>query len=135
MRIEVEGEPVAKQRPRFTRQGGFVRTYTPKKTLDYEKAIAEEFLKQEDRSEYEGYVRIKCIFYMPMPKAFSKKKREKALKGDILPITKKDVDNLVKSVLDGLNGVAYKDDKQVVSLYAHKYYSDRPRTEVVIEYS
>lgn len=31
-----------------------------------------------------------------------------------------DVDNYVKSIMDGLNGVAYNDDGQVVNLKAYK---------------
>lgn len=31
-----------------------------------------------------------------------------------------DVDNYVKSIMDGLNGVAYLDDKQVLNIKAHK---------------
>ena len=33
-----------------------------------------------------------------------------------------DIDNLVKFVLDGVNGLVYKDDKQVVKLVAYKLY-------------
>ena len=31
-----------------------------------------------------------------------------------------DVDNYVKSIMDGLNGVAYLDDGQVMNIKAHK---------------
>lgn len=34
---------------------------------------------------------------------------------------KMDVDNVAKSVLDGLNGVAYEDDDQVVELLIRKH--------------
>jgi crossover junction endodeoxyribonuclease RusA len=42
-----------------------------------------------------------------------------------------DIDNLVKAVQDALNGVAYADDAQIVSLVAIKAFSSGdPRTEV-----
>jgi Holliday junction resolvase RusA-like endonuclease len=37
-------------------------------------------------------------------------------------ITKPDVDNLAKAILDALNGVAYEDDSQVYSLEVQKWY-------------
>lgn len=43
-----------------------------------------------------------------------------------------DLDNIVKSVLDGLNGVAWKDDAQVVEIRARRYSDTRERVEVVI---
>ena len=36
----------------------------------------------------------------------------------------KDLDNIAKTILDALNGVAYKDDKQVQELHVAKKYSD-----------
>ena len=35
---------------------------------------------------------------------------------------KPDLDNLVKSVLDGLNGIAYVDDNQIIDIEARKEY-------------
>jgi crossover junction endodeoxyribonuclease RusA len=42
-----------------------------------------------------------------------------------------DVDNVAKSVLDGLNGVAYEDDNQVVELLVRKYKVTRKEEERV----
>jgi hypothetical protein len=42
------------------------------------------------------------------------------------PASKPDVDNLAKSALDGMSGVVYIDDGQVVYLTISKYYSDTP---------
>ena len=36
---------------------------------------------------------------------------------------KPDINNIIKAVLDGLNGVAYEDDKQVVEAIGRKYYT------------
>lgn len=40
---------------------------------------------------------------------------------------------MVKAVLDGLNGKAYKDDRYICELQASKHYSNEPRIEVVTE--
>ena len=39
-------------------------------------------------------------------------------------IKKNDLDKLVRSTLDGLTGVAYKDDSQVIRILASKRYAD-----------
>jgi Holliday junction resolvase RusA-like endonuclease len=45
----------------------------------------------------------------------------------------RNVDNVVKAILDGLNGVAYHDDSQVVYVDAEKFYADEPC--VIVEVS
>ena len=45
--------------------------------------------------------------------------------GEIPFTTKPDVDNLLKTVLDGLNGVAWEDDSQVTELHGYKLHRRR----------
>ncbi|XZN30187.1 RusA family crossover junction endodeoxyribonuclease [Clostridium perfringens] len=40
------------------------------------------------------------------------------------PTKKPDVDNIAKIILDSLNGVAYKDDSQIVDLRIIKSYTE-----------
>lgn len=71
------------------------------------------------------------VAYMPIPKAWSEKKRFWA-QGQYH--TKKvDLDNVIKSVLDGLNGVAFDDDAQVAQITAFKFYGMVPGLEVTLE--
>ena len=49
------------------------------------------------------------------------------------PESKPDLDNIIKAVLDGCNGVVFRDDKQVVSIHAAKEYGEAPGVEVIIE--
>ncbi|EGT3840206.1 RusA family crossover junction endodeoxyribonuclease, partial [Clostridioides difficile] len=49
------------------------------------------------------------------------------------PNKKPDIDNVVKIIADSLNEIAYKDDTQIVEVVASKYYSDKPRVEVILE--
>ena len=51
--------------------------------------------------------------YFPVPKTWPKWKKAAAHFGMICPTRKPDADNVLKAVLDGLNGVVYKDDAQV----------------------
>lgn len=137
----IKGQPMGKQRPRFTNAGNFIRTYTPRKTKDYEKEVefayreATKWVKNWANWDYYpkgDYLCVKIKAYFQIPKNYSKKKKEECLKGKIRPIVKSDVDNIAKIILDGLSKVAYEDDKQVVDLMVQKYYSEDPRVEVTI---
>lgn len=59
--------------------------------------------------------------------------RQRAISGDLRPIKKPDLDNLIKSILDPLNTIFFNDDKQVVSITAEKFYGEIPRVDIEIE--
>ena len=77
-------------------------------------------------------LRANITAYYPIAKSTSKKKRQQMFAGLIRPTKKPDLDNVIKSILDALNKVAYHDDTQIVSLSMEKFYSDSPRVEVTI---
>lgn len=118
MIIRVEGLH-AKDRPKFTRQG---RTYTPKKTKAYEEKIRDAYIAAADKEAYmDGQpVVIMVRVYKQVLKSWSNKKKQQIINGGIPPTTKPDVDNFLKIVMDGLNGLAYKDDCQVVNATVSK---------------
>lgn len=70
--------------------------------------------------------------YYPVPESHIKKQKERELRNFVLPTKKPDIDNILKIIMDGLNGVAYHDDKQVVEVTIRKRYSSEPRVEVVL---
>lgn len=134
--LTVYGNPVAQGRPRFSRQGGFVKAYDPIKSKAYKALIRLELqplLSDPDFKPIEQACCLNLKVFRAMPKSFSKKKREEALLGYIRPTTKPDTDNYVKGVLDALNGTVLKDDSVVCEIFARKFYSERPRIEVVLE--
>lgn len=55
------------------------------------------------------------------------------LEGNIRPIKKPDIDNILKSVFDGLNGIAFKDDTQIIRIQTEKFYSNEPRIDIEIK--
>jgi len=114
--FNVEGDPVGKQRPRFARG----RTYTPKKTVDYEKHIADKAREAMGSSEpLETPVAVYIYANHAIPASYSKQRRANCLAGIERPKVN-DIDNVCKSVLDAMNNIVYLDDKQVVSLHATK---------------
>jgi Holliday junction resolvase RusA-like endonuclease len=132
MKFTVWGEPVAKGRPRFSTRGGFVRSYTPEKTVSYENLVKLSFDTSEEKEMLKGEVVAIIKAYFSIPKSASKKQRLSMLGGEIHPTKKPDTDNIAKIILDSLNGRAFEDDKQVVVLQVEKHYSDEPRVEVEI---
>lgn len=77
-------------------------------------------------------VSITIAFYYPIPKKWSKQKKDDANDQGIVPVVKPDIDNCVKGVFDALNGIAWKDDNQVVDVRAFKLYSHTPMIVVTI---
>ena len=128
----VPGEPKGKGRPRFTMRGGFPKTYTPKDTREYEDMIRECYFLQCGQKQFPGAVSVEIVARFGVPKSTSRRDKAEMLAG-IIPHTKKpDVDNISKVVLDALNGVAFPDDKAVVSLSIRKEYAESPEILVKI---
>jgi len=129
IQFTILGNPVPKGRPRFTRQG---RTYTPAKTKTYEdqvavlaKAVCPEPLKTP--------VAVLVTAVFPVPLTYPKKRREACLNGSERHIKRPDLDNIVKAVTDGMNGVVYGDDSQIVRLVANKVYGIEAMVQVTVQ--
>jgi Holliday junction resolvase RusA-like endonuclease len=129
----IDGPPHGKGRPRFRRFGNFVSTYTDAKTKTYE-TLVKEAAKQAMGSSppLEGPVRFDCLIRLPVPKSYPKKRLEACLNGSEWPTKKVDIDNIVKSVSDAMNGIVFIDDSQVVILRAVKTYSAEPGVDVKV---
>ena len=106
--VTIGGRPTPKGRPRLGRRG---RVFTPEKTLIAEAAIRETW----DGPLWEGPVWIEVCFYPDHTTVTVGESTDQPvckLRGDI--------DNYVKTLMDGLNGVAWLDDKQVYKVVAYK---------------
>ena len=122
----LEGEPVAKARPRMTMSG---HVYTPDKTTKAENAIRRGW-QEHGGSMIHGPVSVSVVFMLKTPASWPMAKRMLAQEREIRPTKKPDVDNLVKTVMDALNGLAYYDDKHIVELSARKIYARNPGTVI-----
>lgn len=129
--IVVPGEPRGKGRPRFvsTPRGG--RTYTDAETVAYERMVA-WCAKQAGATVLQGPINLIVRAYLQIPKSASKKRHADMVSGAERPTKKPDADNILKALSDGLNGIAFGDDTQIVDLTISKFWSLEPRLEIEI---
>lgn len=123
--FEILERAIGKERPRVNTKTGVV--YTPTKTSSFEEKVKWAFKAkyniQTELSTKPFKATITAIF--EPPKSISKKKREELIQKQMGYTKKSDIDNIVKIILDSLNGVAYKDDAQVIELEAKKRYGEK----------
>ena len=130
--FEVPGKIIGKGRPRLNTYTGSV--YTPTRTKDYEELVQQYFLlKYPTFRPFEGRVKVDISAFFEIPKSTKKADRELMLQNRINPTKKPDIDNIVKIVLDAMNGVAFKDDIQITRLNVEKVYSEDEFINVKIE--
>ena len=108
-KITIPGRPVPKGRPRLGVRGRKAFVYTPPATVEYEKLVG-WIAKSVGCRPVEGPVSVSLNVYA---------------RGKL------DADNIAKSILDGLNGIAYEDDDQVVELMVRKHKVTRKEEERV----
>jgi Holliday junction resolvase RusA-like endonuclease len=126
----VHGKPQGKERPRLAKYGG---VYTPAKTKAYENFIKGCYIEQcGDVSFCDRPISLSVKAYVPVLTKFRKGEKLAALEGKIKPAAKPDADNVLKAVLDALNGLAYDDDRYIYKLEIERVYSEEPRLEIEI---
>lgn len=115
------GTPIGKARPRFGRtKSGNVVTFTPQKTRNFERdlrALAQ--VAMTGKTVLEGAVRVSVKVYFA----------HKTKTG--WHVSRPDLDNIIKAVLDSLNGIVFDDDSAVCELLATKEYGEE-RIEVQV---
>lgn len=135
-RIEfsIPGTPFGKQRPKFSRAGRYVKTYTPDETVRYENLVKLMYQQAADGRRFEDgtMLDMRIIAYYGIPRSTSKKRRKAMLEHRIRPTKKPDLDNIAKVICDSLNLVAYHDDSAIVDTQIRKFYSEDPRVDVII---
>lgn len=96
-----------KGRPRFSMRCGRPVAYNSKTTKEAEEDIVRAYLSQGGKMHY-GPVEVSVTIFRAMPKSRPQKRRSEP------DVFKPDSDNVMKVVLDALNGIAYQDDRFVV---------------------
>lgn len=127
--------PVQQARPRARRLGKGIMLYDPKPVKDFKKqlaALAREQL-EDDYQPLAGALKVKIDFFRPVQSSLSKAERSLRLSDVHRPTVKPDLDNYIKSCLDGLNGIIWADDNQIVEIVTAKHYSDHPKIKLEVE--
>ena len=122
MKYRIPVKPQAKERPRLGRRR---RVYTPEKTMVFESAIKEWWTANNGPK-----ITDNAYVYVEISKTY--------IDVEIIPIVGRtrpvgvlgDIDNHAKSILDGLNGVAWDDDKQVEGLFVRFHNETAPKKTV-----
>jgi crossover junction endodeoxyribonuclease RusA len=113
----VPGDPVAWKR--VGRDVRFGHSYLPNVVRRAERLVGLAY-KAAGGKMIEGPVTVSCAFYLG----------GRCTEAHLDP---RDVDNLEKTVLDGLEGVAYRNDRRVVGGSKVKRIDKaRPRTEIIV---
>ena len=130
----IHGDPKGKGRPRFSTVCGHVHTRTPDETVLYENLVKTEYRQQVGvKFPDDAMLDVRIFAYYPIPTSASKRKRQAMLERKIRPTKKPDWDNVGKVICDSLNGIAYRDDAQVVDSMVRKFYGEDPKVVVTIE--
>ena len=114
----VDLKAVPKARPRFTRSG---HVYTSQATKVFESHLR-SIAAKSIANPLSGAVHVGVVFNIKKAKS-SKLER---------PTKRPDLDNLLKSVLDALNGVAYNDDSQILEIFTEKKFSENDSIEITV---
>lgn len=117
-RFTVDGEPASKARARFTKRGSKMFAYTPDATMVAETKVGWGYraVTNQPRPEPDGAYGVVALFFCATRQ-------------------RRDVDNMLKLVLDALNRVAWNDDNQVVEVAGRKAFVPTPgeaRTEILV---
>ena len=123
--------PIPASRPKFRRFKNKTITYIaePYKTFKDNMSI---WARDNYKMPLQGSLAINVYFHMPIPKSLSVKKQNE-LDGSWHTKATGDIDNLLKSCWDSLEGYAFLNDSQICQVFSAKKYSFSPRIEISIK--
>ncbi len=123
----IPGIPKPKGRARSARlKTGKTIHYTPEQTETWENILYSRSLAYKPDKPLDCPLSVYLHFWLPRPKN---------PKNKLHPVTRPDLDNLAKSVIDALNGVFWVDDSRIVLKGLRKAYATEggPGVAVIIE--
>lgn len=118
----IKGPLIGKGRPRarivrgMGKKPDFVQMYTDSQTREFEAMVsALAQYAMVGRPPIARAVELNVTIYVQIPADWPQWKRDAASGQEIVPTTKPDMSNIVKSIEDAMNKIVYNDDTQVVS--------------------
>lgn len=131
IRVTIPIKPKAQKRDRIGTRGGRAFSYKDSKQRLEEDKLITLLMAHKPPVLLLGPVSLTISVYLPIPKSKSRKWREQAENKEIRPISRPDVDNYAKMILDVMNEFYFKDDAQVTDLSIGKWYGAEPRWEII----
>ena len=126
----IYGMPVPLNRPRAFRKGNSIGMY------DGQKKIKDMYRGQMEmnfnQTPFSVPIHLDLTFHFPIPKGTSRVRTREMLDGRLVPMKRPDLDNLVKFILDCMNGIVFDDDSQVTDFHAKKIFGLEPMTIITI---
>ena len=118
--ISIPAEPVAQGRSRLSSRGGFARAYDPPKSRSWKAFVADyaetAMKKAGIEAPIDGPLLVKVRFAFPLPKSQYRKKAKPAS----WHMKRPDLDNLYKGLIDGMEGIVYHRDAEIVKVVMDK---------------
>ena len=124
-KIVIPGDPVQWARTRTSASGA---RFTPIEQRKYKERV-QKIARPIFRSAWSGPVGINVVAAFRIPTSWPKWRRAAAEQRLIRPETYPDQDNILKMIMDSLNGIAYHDDRQCVMGKVDKIYGKEPQVE------
>lgn len=121
VRLVIPGAAVGKARPRVTQHG----TFTPAKTRAAERDVRAVWREAGGHRLPDGPVVAHIHIYLERPQSHFTSKGQLSSTGRRapFPVRRPDLDNTAKLILDSLNGLAYRDDAQIVELHVRRLWT------------
>lgn len=135
MFLDIEPKGKARHRDRVVvpKSGkAFATHYPDPRQKNYVKELTQLIRYEYQGDLIQGAVEVFWTALMPIPKSWSKKKREETYHQKVPHVKKPDTDNLEKMLFDCMNGIVWKDDCQVWRVHKEKSYSVQTGWNVVI---
>jgi Holliday junction resolvase RusA-like endonuclease len=130
VQFTIPGRPVAWARARINRAG---KHYTDDRTRAYKTMVGTlAKIAMRGGDPFAGGVLLNISVVMTPPSILNKKQTEAAISGGVAAITGQDVDNFAKAVMDAMNEIVYRDDRQITSLTVTKSYGREPHVRVAV---
>lgn len=135
IKIYVPAVPVAQPRPRAVSIAGMPRLYQADRhhpIHDFKASCRMSAIAAYAEEPLDEPIALTALFVMPRPKHLMWKRRAMPR---VPQTTGADLDNLIKSVLDALNGLMWRDDKLIYHVNATKLTAagdEQPHVELII---
>lgn len=125
--LRIPLEPKPQMRVKFARAGKFTRTYKHEKQANNENTLLFYLDKYRPEEPLSGpvFAEIICAFSRPK-NHFGTGKNKGILKKNVpyFHTITPDIDNMLKMLFDCMNGIYFKDDKQICECFVKKIYAN-----------